>query len=192
MTTDTIEAGARAILDRLNAIAPAVENLASNQQQADIDGCMVTVSRQAIDEVLTAINDIAVMIVTAPSAIASGALVPASAVAEMRERAARKCDDASNEFDELLKTEVVKDAPIAVECSRIVAGALRELGAVIRQLDLTPACGDYVVVPREPTVEMQRAGLHALENRGVNHCTCDQNDVWTAMLHASSSNGGEK
>ena len=31
---------------------PAIENLKTNQQQLDADGCMVGVSRQALDETL--------------------------------------------------------------------------------------------------------------------------------------------
>ena len=59
----------RAWLDRLNAIAPAVENLASHQEQCDFDGVMVKVSRQALDEVLNAVNDLAVSFVTAPATL---------------------------------------------------------------------------------------------------------------------------
>lgn len=49
----------------LDAIAPAVENLACHQEQCDLDGIMVKVSRQALDEVLNAINTLAL---TAPGA----------------------------------------------------------------------------------------------------------------------------
>ncbi len=51
---------ARTVFDILNPIAPAVENLASHQGQCDQDGVMVKVSRQALDEVLNAINDLAI------------------------------------------------------------------------------------------------------------------------------------
>lgn len=44
----------------LNAIAPAVENLACHQEQCDMDGVMVKVSRQALDEVVNTINQIAI------------------------------------------------------------------------------------------------------------------------------------
>lgn len=44
----------------LNKIAPAVENLACHQVQCDEDGVMVQVSRQAVDEVVNAINQIAI------------------------------------------------------------------------------------------------------------------------------------
>lgn len=57
----------RAWLDKLNAIAPAVENLACHQEQCDFDGVMVKVSRQALDQVLNAVNDLAVSFVTAPA-----------------------------------------------------------------------------------------------------------------------------
>ena len=50
----------------LNKIAPAVEQLACHQQQADADGVMVTVSRQAVDEVVSAINEIAISLSAAP------------------------------------------------------------------------------------------------------------------------------
>ena len=59
----------RAWLDKLNAIAPAVENLAGHQEQCDFDGVMVKVSRQALDEVLNAVNDLAVSFVTAPATL---------------------------------------------------------------------------------------------------------------------------
>lgn len=49
-------AGLRKALECLNEVAPAVENLASHQEQCDMDGVMVKVSRQAVDEVLSAIN----------------------------------------------------------------------------------------------------------------------------------------
>lgn len=57
----------RVWLDRLNAIAPAVENLAGHQEQCDFDGVRVKVSRQALDEVLNVVNDLAVSFVTAPA-----------------------------------------------------------------------------------------------------------------------------
>lgn len=48
------------IIARLNAIAPAVENLACHQEQCDADGVMVKVSRQAVDEVVNTINQLAI------------------------------------------------------------------------------------------------------------------------------------
>jgi hypothetical protein len=50
----------RVVFDILNPVAPAVENLACHQEQCDTDGCMVKVSRQAMDEVLEAINKLAI------------------------------------------------------------------------------------------------------------------------------------
>ncbi len=50
----------RTVLDLLNGVAPAVENLACYQEQADIHGTTVKVSRQALDEVLNAINEVAI------------------------------------------------------------------------------------------------------------------------------------
>lgn len=55
----------RRVLDILNAVAPAVENLAGHQEQCDIDGAMVKVSRQALDEVLNAVNEVALLYETA-------------------------------------------------------------------------------------------------------------------------------
>ena len=49
----------RSVLDALNAVAPAVENLSVHQEQCDRDGVMVKVSRQALDEVLNAVNEVA-------------------------------------------------------------------------------------------------------------------------------------
>jgi hypothetical protein len=51
---------ARSVLDILNPVAPAVENLACHQEQCDQDGVMVKVSRQALDEVLEVINKLAI------------------------------------------------------------------------------------------------------------------------------------
>lgn len=58
--TLTREQMARDIHDKLNAVAPAVEQLASHQIQADADGVMVKVSRQALDEVLETVNSVAI------------------------------------------------------------------------------------------------------------------------------------
>jgi hypothetical protein len=49
------------IFATVNAIAPAVENLACHQEQCDMDGVMVKVSRQALDETLEAVNQIAIL-----------------------------------------------------------------------------------------------------------------------------------
>jgi len=51
---------ARVVFDILNPVAPAVENLACHQEQCDMDGVMVKVSRRALDEVLEAINKLAI------------------------------------------------------------------------------------------------------------------------------------
>lgn len=55
------------VLETLNTIAPAVENLARHQEQCDMDGVMVKVSRQALDEVLNAINGLALDLSQLPS-----------------------------------------------------------------------------------------------------------------------------
>lgn len=46
----------KAITETIDGIASAVENLARHQEQCDMDGVMVKVSRQALDEVLGAIE----------------------------------------------------------------------------------------------------------------------------------------
>lgn len=51
----------REILDRLNLVAPAIENLTEYQEQCDADGIIVKVSRQAVDEVVKAVNDVALI-----------------------------------------------------------------------------------------------------------------------------------
>lgn len=51
---------ARVIFDILNPVALAVENLACHQAQCDMDGVMVEVSRQALDQVLEAINQLVI------------------------------------------------------------------------------------------------------------------------------------
>lgn len=51
----------RSVLDALNAAAPALENLTTRQEQCDADGVMVKVSRQALDEVLNAVNEVALV-----------------------------------------------------------------------------------------------------------------------------------
>lgn len=66
------------VLDILNSVAPAVENLACNQEQADADGCMVKVSRQAVDEVLAAVNEVAIQAATATGLVAGEAAIRAA------------------------------------------------------------------------------------------------------------------
>ena len=58
----------RRVLDILNVVAPAVENLAGHQEQCDMDGVMVKVSRQALDEVLNAVNEVALEAVESAAA----------------------------------------------------------------------------------------------------------------------------
>lgn len=48
------------LIARLDAIAPAVEALACHQEQCDEDGVLVKVSRQAVDEVVNSISNIAI------------------------------------------------------------------------------------------------------------------------------------
>lgn len=63
----------RIVLDALNEVAPAVENLATHQEQCDFDGVMVKVSRQALYEVLNAINEVAIQAaITSPAPVEAG------------------------------------------------------------------------------------------------------------------------
>jgi hypothetical protein len=43
----------------INECAPAIENLTNHQEQCDMDGVMVKVSRQALDEVLSLVSNLA-------------------------------------------------------------------------------------------------------------------------------------
>lgn len=54
------EAQLQAMRKALEEIAPAVKALACHQQQCDMDGVVVMVSRQAVDEVVNAINEMAI------------------------------------------------------------------------------------------------------------------------------------
>lgn len=60
----------RSVLDALNAAAPALECLNTRQEQCDEDGVMVKVSRQALDEVLSAVNEVAFQAAITPTPIA--------------------------------------------------------------------------------------------------------------------------
>lgn len=70
----------RGVSDKLDEIAPAVEALACHQEQCDEDGVMVQVSRQAVDEVVNAINQMAIDLAAQPAntgKASSGASSPA-------------------------------------------------------------------------------------------------------------------
>jgi hypothetical protein len=71
--TEPAGAGAREAMEQLNAVAPAVENLARHQEQCDMDGVMVKVSRQALDETLNAVNAAVIALATLPSPPSSDA-----------------------------------------------------------------------------------------------------------------------
>lgn len=73
MTAATKPGADRLTLDILNGVAPAVENLSCHQEQCDADGVMVKVSRQALDEVLNAVNEVALQAAmnAAPSGLAT-------------------------------------------------------------------------------------------------------------------------
>ena len=73
----------QSVMERLNAVAPAVEALACHQEQCDMDGVMVMVSRQAVDEVVNAINEIAIDLAARPHP-------PVSAEREALEKAREK------------------------------------------------------------------------------------------------------
>lgn len=68
----------RGVSDKLDEIAPAVEALARHQEQCDEDGVMVQVSRQAVDEVVNTINQIAIDLAAHPAN--SGQQPPARSV----------------------------------------------------------------------------------------------------------------
>lgn len=70
MTTPSITA--RTVFDILNPVALAVESLACHQEQCDQDGVMVKVSRQALDEVLEAVNQL--VIAAAQDSLAAASL----------------------------------------------------------------------------------------------------------------------
>jgi hypothetical protein len=61
-------------------------------------------------------------------------------------------------------------------------------------LDLSPACGDYVVVPREPTEEMLDAYWHQTgESAEMRQRTKSYaRRYYIAMLNAASRTGSEK
>lgn len=86
------------------------------------------------------------------AAIASGALVPASAVAEMRERcriAVTELDCMYVEQDGVTSRYEYAGIPADPE-SAIRRETIQQCEAAIRQLDTAPACGEYVVVPASP------------------------------------------
>lgn len=129
------------------------------------------------------------------AAIASGALVPASATkpyssaefltspealdgyvkemvasaaAEMRERCAAIIQA---ECDRILSKQTPTSDPFsdadAINTNlRMMAVILPDLVEKVRQLDTAPASGDYVVVPRHPTQDMIEAGWDAA-NRDI-------------------------
>jgi hypothetical protein len=60
----------------------AIENLRTNQRQLDMDGCEVAVSRQALDETLTAL-DYAVAMLNVIASGQAGTDAPTMAVAAL-------------------------------------------------------------------------------------------------------------
>src|SRR5688500_7534113 len=120
MTTKSIEAGARAIYDKC--------------------GIYPNYTLRQVNDLLAA--DLAKACIEA--AIASGELVPASAVAAERERCIQAIQNAPCP-DEAGYYTMTKDEAIDI----------------IR--DLEPASGEYVLVPREPTEAMIRAGDDAFD-----------------------------
>ncbi len=142
------------------------------------------------------------------AAIASGALVPASAVAEMKERCVAIIESYAQPDRFKPSDQWKEDMTVADVYETGVIDAMGWAAQEVRQLDLSPASGDYVVVPREPTEAMIWAGHHEIDwcrNGQATHIpdhpsqiddgvgtTCKQDicDAWIAMLNAASSNGG--
>jgi hypothetical protein len=71
------------------------------------------------------------------AAIATGHLLPASAVADMRERCARVAEDHGQPYTLNTNTGAM-----------MFRAVTEKIAAAIRQLDLSPAGGDYVMVPK--------------------------------------------
>lgn len=90
----------RIVLDTLNAVAPAVENLSVHQEQCDRDGVMVKVSRQALDEVLSAVNQVAFQAAITPTPIADSSEAGTGAVATVQGIARELCLSYGRDPDE--------------------------------------------------------------------------------------------
>jgi hypothetical protein len=110
------------------------------------------------------------------AAIASGELVPASAVAAERERCAKVAEDYDG--DGLRGSGYEDQLGDARQTQREIAAAIRAL---------EPASGEYVLVPKEPTEAMLWAGGTALHDQQE-----DSAGIYRAMLTAATSNGSGK
>jgi len=185
MTTDAIEAGARAIYENW-ANYPACSNSEPWEVICEKRDTQADDFRRKSKACIEA-------------AIASGPLVPAAQLAAERERCAKVAEQQAVEF---LSTEYACNQPFSSICERF---ACEEVAKAIRALE--PTSGEYVVVPREPTEAMILAGHHQIdwcrddqqthipEHPSQQHeglgTTCKQDicDAWTAMLNAATKDG---
>jgi hypothetical protein len=196
--TDAIEAGARSIYDH-EPIVHHCEEISWGDVGKGIQDRYKWKARLCID-----------------AAIASGALVPASAVAKALD-AYRFYIDASDQelaernmtrADALLEARLLDpydgNTPTAESVAHVPASAVAEMRerclrqarasldladaiSAIRQLDLAPASGDYVVVPKKALLILAERGEGWPSNEYVKAI-----DEIEAMLNAAGSNGGEK
>jgi hypothetical protein len=127
-------------------------------------------------------------IVRLRAAIASGELVPATAVAAERERCAQFIDQRA---DRLLAKAKRTTSPSEKNCfGRGVE--LRQVAHALRALSPEPASGEFVVVPRKLTPDMIVQGYEHV-NRDLCEGKGDALDrLWSAMLNAAGRNGDGK
>lgn len=116
----------------------------------------------------------------------------ASAVAEMRERCAKHISGA--------RIKIANGGLESIPLRQwLLTDGLKELADEVRQLDLSPACGEYVVVPREPTEAMIEAAFRE-PDADWHHDVCELASEWKddmrrlyrAMLHATTRTGSGK
>lgn len=110
------------------------------------------------------------------------AIIPASAVAAERERCAKVCDERAVKLRAKAKSMKQPHSQQyfgqAIE-ARVIAEALRAL---------EPASGEYVLVPREPTMGMMEAAQQAWFNDPLKRSST----LYRAMIAAATSNGSGK
>jgi hypothetical protein len=161
----------RSVLDALNAAAPALENLNTRQEQCDADGVMVKVSRQALDEVLSAVNQVAFQAAITPTPIADSSEAGTGGVAELLAAirphmiALSVTDDAA-EYKSLVRRidaalsaplgepvawryrrEDGTDIPLGEQC-REAAAEIERLRALLRRIDDVTAWETATSTPR--------------------------------------------
>lgn len=90
---------AKNIRKLLDAVVPAIGQLTLHQKQLDADGCMVGVSRQAVDEVCEALNNISL------------ALTLASTTPDPTRAALEECVMAMAKISKILKPFYEKTRP---------------------------------------------------------------------------------